>query len=163
MNLFTCTYSFCEIKKKKYCCVSVFSQLSWYIHIYIFVTGGYICCVVPTFFAICVVELHCVLDCMCGVCVGILLEYVLCFVCVCCCVLLWYKTRVYVLWYMRMCVLGQIFVLGRCMSDCECVSICECVCLCSICVSSVCGVKLCGLCVCVCVCMCEWIQGLTTE
>jgi len=52
---------------------------------------------------------------------------------------------------MRMCVLGQIFVLGRCMSDCECVSICECVCLCSIFVSSVCGVKLCGLCVYVCV------------
>ena len=87
-----------------------------------------------------------------GVCVCILLGYVLCFVCVYCCVLLWYMTRIYVLWYMRMCI-GSDFVLGRCMSDCECVSICECVCLCFICVSSVCGVKVCFMCVCVCVCV----------
>jgi len=68
------------------------------IYIYIFVTGGYICCLVPTFFAICVVELQCVLDCMYGVCVGILLEYVyvlsVCVVVYCCDN---YMTRVYVL------------------------------------------------------------------
>jgi len=71
------------------------------------------------FLAICVVELHCffcvvfvLVYCwnmyIVGIC--ILLEYVSCFVCVCCCVLLWYMTRVYVLWYiMRMCIGSDIY------------------------------------------------------
>jgi len=114
--------------------------------------GLYFSCVVPAFFAICVVELQCVLDCMCGVCVCILLGYgcvlSVCVVVYCCDI--WH---VYMCCDICVCVLGQVFVLGRCMSDCECVSMCTCVCLCFICVSSVCGVKVCFMCVCVCVCV----------
>jgi len=61
------------------------------------------------------------MDCMCGVCVFILLGYVLCFVRVCCCVLLSYDMCIIMCCDIYVCVC-QIFVLGRCMSDCECVN-----------------------------------------
>jgi len=58
------------------------------------------------------------------------------------------------------CMLGQKFILGRCMSDCECVSICECVfvlcmwrCVFVLYMCFKCGVKVCFMCMCVCVCV----------
>jgi len=69
------------------------------IYMLICVTGCYICCVVPTFFAICVVELQCVLDCMCGVCVCIVGICVMFCLCVLLCIVVIYDTYICVVIY----------------------------------------------------------------